>query len=33
MSNYDFEKGDDLSDVKLKVEEKTFYVHKAILGK
>jgi hypothetical protein len=30
---YDFEKGDELSDLKLIVEDKTLLVHKAILGK
>jgi hypothetical protein len=29
---YDFEAGDDLSDLKLKVEDKIFHVHRAILG-
>ncbi len=32
-TNYDFEKGDELSDLKLIVEDKTLLVHKAILGK
>ena len=30
--DYDFEIGDELSDMKLIVENKTLYVHKAILG-
>ena len=32
-NTYDFEQGDELSDVKLIVEGKTLLVHKAILGK
>ena len=31
-TNYDFEKGDEFSDLKLIVEEKTLLVHKAIIG-
>ena len=30
--DYDFEKGDEFSDLKLKIEGKTLHVHKAILG-
>jgi hypothetical protein len=30
--NYDFEKGDELSDLDLIVEGKCLHVHKAILG-
>ena len=30
---YDFEVGDELSDVRLIVEDKLLHVHKAILGK
>lgn len=30
---YDFEKGDELSDTKLIVEDKILFVHRAILGK
>ncbi len=32
-SEYDFEKGDELSDTQLIVQEKIINVHKAILGK
>ena len=31
--DYDFEKGDEFSDLKLKIEGKTLHVHKAILRK
>ena len=31
-SEYNFEKGDELSDTKLIIEEKIIHVHKAILG-
>lgn len=30
--NYDFEKGDELSDTQLIVEDRVIFVHKAILG-
>ena len=32
-NNYDFEAGDELSDLEILVEGKTIRVHKAILGK
>ena len=31
-SEYDFETGDELSDIQLIVQEKIIHVHKAILG-
>ncbi len=31
-NDYDYEVGDELSDMKLIVENKTLHVHKAILG-
>lgn len=33
LDNYDFEVGDEFSDIKLIVENKTLHVHKAILSK
>lgn len=32
VEDYDFNEGDELSDMKLIVENKTLHVHKAILG-
>jgi hypothetical protein len=33
LDNYDFDIGDEFSDIKLIVENKTLHVHKAILSK
>ena len=33
MNDYDFEVGDEFSDLKLVVENKVLHVHKAILSK